>query len=52
MNILEKDLHSFYLLREHKRKEHGAQRSSDAQTVDVTQLTRDVDNSLKKELET
>ena len=50
--IYDKDFHSFYNLREHKRK-HGAQRGSGAQNVDVTQLMGDVDdNSLKHELET
>ena len=40
-------------MREHKRKEDGAQRVSGAQNVDVTQLMGDVDdNSLKEELET
>ena len=40
-------------MREHKRKEHGAQRGSGAQSVDVAQLMGDVyDNSLKEELET
>ena len=51
--VCDKDFHSFYLLREHQRKEHGAQRGSDAYNVDVTQLMADVDdNSLKQELET
>ena len=50
--ICDKDFHSFYLLREHKRKEHEAQRISSAEIVDVTQLMEDVDdNSLKEELE-
>ena len=51
--IREKAIHSFYYFREHQRREHGAQRRSGAQNVDVTQLMRDVDdNSLKEELET
>ena len=50
--ICDKDFHSFFLLRENKLKGHGAQRSSGAQKVDVTQLMGDVDdNSLKEELE-
>ena len=40
------NFHSFYLLREHKRKGHGAQRGSGAQNVDVAQLMED--NSLKE----
>ena len=36
--ICNEDFHSFYLLREHKRKEHGAERGSGAQKVDVTQV--------------
>ena len=53
LRICDKDFHSLYLLREHKRKEHGAVRGSGAQNVDATQLMGDVDgNSLKKELET
>ena len=49
----DKNLHSFYLLREHKSKEYGAQRSSSAQKFDMTQLMGDADdNSLKEELET
>ena len=48
----DKDFHSFYFLREHKRKEHGAQRGSSAQNVEVTQLIGAVgNNSLKEELE-
>ena len=40
-------------MREHKRKQHGAQRGSRAQNVDVTQLKGDIDeNGLKEELET
>ena len=51
--ICNKDFHSFYLLREHKRKKHGTQRGSWAQSVDVAQLIGDVDgNSLKEELNT
>ena len=50
---IDKDFHSFYLLREHKRKEHGAQRGSSAQNADVTQRMGDVDdNGLKENLET
>ena len=47
-----KDLHSFYKLREHKRKEHGGQRGSRAQNVDVAHVKGDVDdNYLKEEME-
>ena len=38
--ICDKDLHSFYFLREHKRNEHGAQKGSGAQSVDGAQLMR------------
>ena len=49
----DKDFHSFYNLREHKRKEHGAQKVSGTQSVDVEQLMVDVgDKSLKEESET
>ena len=49
----DKDIHRFYLLREHIRNEHGAQRISTAQIVYVTQLNGAVDdNSLKEDLET
>ena len=48
----DKDFHSFYTLREHKRKEQGAQRRSGAQSVDLAQLMRDVDDKrLIEELE-
>ena len=48
-----KDFHSFHLMREHKREEHGAERSSGAQNANVTQLLRDIDDhSLKEDLET
>ena len=51
--LCDKVIHSFYLMREDRWKEHGAQRGSEAQNVYVTQLTGDVDdNSLKGELET
>ena len=51
--IFDKDFHSFYNLREDKRKEHGAQRGSGAQNVDVAHVIGDVvDNGLKEELET
>ena len=40
----DKVYHSFYLLREHKRKEHGAQRFSSAQNVLVTKLMGDIDD--------
>ena len=51
--ISDKGFHSFHLLREHGRMEHGAQRGSSAQNIDVTQLMGDVDDSsLKEELET
>ena len=47
------DFHSFYLLREHKRKEFGVQICSGTRNVVVTQLMGDVDdNSRKEELET
>ena len=40
-------------MREHKRKDHGAQSGSGAQKVDITQLMGGVDNnSPKEELET
>ena len=53
LKLCNKNFHSFYLLRQHKRKEHGARRGSIAHTVDVTQLMGDVDdNRLKDELET
>ena len=40
-------------MREHKRKDYGAQRTSAAQGVDDAHVIRDVDeNSLKVELET
>ena len=39
-------------MREHKRREHGAQRGSGAQTVEVAHVMRDVDDkSLKEEME-
>ena len=51
--ICDKDFHSFYLLRERKRKEHISQRLSGAQNVDVTQPMGDVDDKrLEEELET
>ena len=46
--ICDKIIHSFYYLRKHKRKEHGAQRGSFAQTV-VIQLLGDVDDEILKE---
>ena len=50
--ICDKNYHSLYLLREHKWKEHGAQRGSAAQSVDVAQLMGDVHvDSCKEELE-
>ena len=51
--MCDKGFHSFYWLREQKRKDQGAQRGSGAQNVDVTQLMGDADdNSLKWELGT
>ena len=51
--LCDKDFHSFYILREHKRKEHGAQSGSGAESVDVAQLMGYVDdNCLKEELGT
>ena len=51
--ICDEDFHSFYKLREHRRKEHVAQRGSGAQNVDVAHVMGDAaDNSLKKGLET
>ena len=47
--ICNTDFHSFYLLRGHKRKELGAQRSSEAQFVHVVQVMGDVDDSSSKE---
>ena len=45
----DKYFHSFYNLREHKRKEHVSQRSPRAQNVDVAHVMGDVDdNSLKE----
>ena len=50
--MCDKEFHSFYNLRDYKRKEHGAQRGSGAQYVDIAHVMRDVDdNSLKIELE-
>ena len=50
--LLDKDFHGFYNLREHKRKEHGAQRGSGARNVDIAHVMVDVDeNSLREELE-
>ena len=49
----DKDFHSFYILREHARKELRAHRGSGAQKVDVPHVIGDVsDNSLKEDLET
>ena len=51
--ICHQDFHGFYKMRKHKRNEHGAQRSSGAQIVDVAHVMGDVDDdSLKEELET
>ena len=51
--ICDKEFHSFFLMREPKGKEHGAQRGSRAHSVDALQLMGDVDDkSLKQELET
>ena len=51
--LCDEDFHRFYKVREHKRKEHGAQRGSRDQNVDVAHVMGDVDdNSLKEELET
>ena len=48
-----KNFRKFYLLWEHRRREHGAQRGAGAQNVDNTQLMGDVDdNSLKEKPET
>ena len=50
--LLDKDFHGFCNLREHKRKEHGAQRGSGTRNVDIAYVKVDVDeNSLKEELE-
>ena len=38
LNLCDKDFHSFYKLREHNRKEHGAQIGSGAQNVDVAHV--------------
>ena len=47
--VCDKDIHSFYNLQEHKRKEHGAQRGSGVQNIDVAHVIGDVDdNSLKE----
>ena len=49
----DKDIHSFYNLPKHKRKEHEAQRISGAQNVDVAHVMEDVfDYHLKEEMET
>ena len=46
------DFHSFYILREHKQNEHGAQTRPGIQNFDVADVMGDVDdNSLKGELE-
>ena len=51
--ICDRDFHGFYNLREHKRKDQGAQRGSAARNIDVTQLVENVDDiSLKEDLET
>ena len=47
--ICDKDCHSSYSRREHKRKEHGAQRFSWAQNVDVEHVMGDVDDKSLKE---
>ena len=48
-----KYVHGFYKWREHKRKEHGALRSSEGRNVDVAHVMGDVDvKSLKEEWET
>ena len=45
--------HSFYNLREHRRKNHEPQRGSRDQNVDVADVMWDVDDkSLKEEIET
>ena len=49
--VCDKTFCSFYLLREHKRKELGAESGSGAQNFDVTQLMGDIDdNGLREEL--
>ena len=49
----DESFHSFYFLRELKRKERGAQRRSEAETVDVTQaMVADDDEKLKEGLKT
>ena len=49
--LFDRDFRSFYNLREHKRKEHGTQRGSGAEDVDVAHVKGYVDdNSLKEEL--
>ena len=51
--ICDKDFQNLYILREHKRKEHGAQRDSGAQIVDFAHVVGDIDdNSLEEVLET
>ena len=56
--VCDKKIHSFYLFREQKWNEHGRQRGSGDQNIDVTQILGDVDDKssdkkrLKEELET
>ena len=51
--ICDKDFHSLHFLPVYRRKEHGAQRGSEAQSVNVAQLIADVDdNCLEEEIET
>ena len=48
-----RDFHSFCLLREHRIIDNGAQRASEGQKTEVTQLVGDVDDKgRKKELKT
>ena len=46
---IQEDFHSFWFLREYKRKEFGAQRGSDAQKFDFTQLIGDVEDNRLEE---
>ena len=49
--ICDKHFHSSYILRDHKREEHGAQRGSGARNFEVLHVMRNVDDtSLEKEL--
>ena len=47
-----REFSSFYILPGQERKEHGAQRGSKVQNVDITQVMGDVDNNnLREELQ-